>query len=174
MDLATGSWKYSVLAAEGIHESCIIFIPQDRWGETGCVEAKKREVSMWEKFEVVDSVEDTGQEPRIPTKWILTENETEQGEFKYLGLKTEKTEEGAYTQSQEDYIKGLEKIEVPVGSDRKELDEYRLLILRHGTGKLNWAAHGTRPELCYTVAELSTHFKKGDVGHLKQSINVSK
>ena len=336
IDLATGSWKYNVLAAECVHESCITFIPQNRWGETECVEAKKKEVSMWEKFEVVDAVEDTGQEPRILTKWILTEKESDLGgikvkarlvvlgnmeeglpsyqtqsptcgkdtvrllltlaakeefetvmidltnayfqaelskrdkelylvppsdvkdegmiwkvkgnlyglrdgaanlrkkavshlikiggivskidpclvlfhkngktqgaatiwvddyfvvgksdftrfvkesieaeftvgkavkdKFKYLGIETEKSNDGAYTQSQEDYINTLEKIDIPVGLDKKELDEYGLSILRHGTGKLNWAAHGTRPELCYKVAELSTHFKGGNVNHLK-------
>ena len=88
-------------------------------------------------------------------------------EFKYLGIQMKQAEKGVYTQSQLDYIEGLEKIEVPVEADKKELDEYGLSILRQGTGKLNWAAQGTRPELCYRVAELSTHFKKGDVGHLK-------
>ena len=28
VDLATGSWKYSVLAAEGIQETCVTFIPE--------------------------------------------------------------------------------------------------------------------------------------------------
>ena len=73
IDLATWLWQYSILAVEGIHNSCIIFIPQERWGETECLEAKKREISMWEKFQVVECVEDVGQEPQILTKWILTD-----------------------------------------------------------------------------------------------------
>ena len=81
-------------------------------------------------------------------------------EFKYLGIQTKLAENGTYTQSQLDYIEGLEKVEVPVGDDKKDLDEYGLAVLRQGTGKLNWVAQGTRPELCFRVAELSTTFKK--------------
>ena len=27
VDLATGSWKFNVLAAEGVYEGCVVFIP---------------------------------------------------------------------------------------------------------------------------------------------------
>ena len=33
--------------------------------------------------------------------------------------------------------------------------------------ELNRAAQGTRPELCFRVVELSTHFKNGNVRYLK-------
>ena len=79
VDLATGSWKYNVLAAEGIQDTYVTFIPETRWGELECLEAKK-EISMWEKFGVVENIEDTDQEPRILTKWILTEKADDGGE----------------------------------------------------------------------------------------------
>ena len=43
--------------------------------------------------------------------------------------------------------------------------------MRQGTGKINWLAHGSRPDMSYMVAELSTHFKQGTVQHLK---NINK
>ena len=82
VDLATGSWRYSVLAAEGIQDTYVTFLPEGRWGESKCLEAKKKEISMWEKFGVVENIEDTNQEPRILTKWILTEKTDDEGENK--------------------------------------------------------------------------------------------
>ena len=61
-----------MLAAEGIQDKLVTFILEDRWGEKECLEAKK-EISMSEKFGVVENLEDIGQEPIILTKWILTE-----------------------------------------------------------------------------------------------------
>ena len=67
VDLATGSWRYSVLSAEGIQDTYVTFLPEDGWEELKCLEAKKKEISMWEKFGVVENIEDTNQEPRILT-----------------------------------------------------------------------------------------------------------
>ena len=67
VDLATGSWRYSVLAAEGIQDTYVTFLPEGRWGELKCLEAKKKEIAMWEKFGVVENIEDTNQELRILT-----------------------------------------------------------------------------------------------------------
>ena len=336
VDLATGSWKYDVLAAEGIQDTFVTFIPEARWGEIECLEAKKKEISMWEKFGVVENIEDTDQEPRILTKWIVTEKTDDGGEnrvkarlvvlgnmeeglpsiqtqsptcgkdtvrllltvaasygweavmidltnayfqaelskregglylvppsdikddgmiwrvkgnlyglrdgaanlrkkaikhlkqiggvqsetdpcliifkkqgetqgaatiwvddyfvvgtqeirqfvqkkiqeeftvgrivkdsFKYLGIKMEVRKDGGFQQHQKEYIDILEEVEIPIKNTKDNLDEHGLTILRHGTGKLNWAAQGTRPELCFRVAELSTHFKNGSVSHLK-------
>ena len=62
-----------MLAADGIQDTLVTFIPEHRWGEKECLEAKKKEILMWEKFGVVENLEDSGQEPRILTKWIVTE-----------------------------------------------------------------------------------------------------
>ena len=56
-----------MLAAEGIQDMLVSFILEDRWGEKECLEAKK-EISMLEKFGVVENLEDIGQEPIILTK----------------------------------------------------------------------------------------------------------
>ena len=87
--------------------------------------------------------------------------------FKYLGIKIEVRQDGGFQQHQKEYIDNLEEVEIPIKNSKEDLDEHGLSVLRHGTGKLNWAAQGTRPELCFRVAELSTHFKNGSVSHLK-------
>ena len=87
--------------------------------------------------------------------------------FKYLGIRTEARKDGGFQQHQKEYINKLEEVEIPAKNIKENLDEHGLSILRHGAGKLNWAAQGTRPELCFRVADLSTHFKSGSVSHLK-------
>ena len=69
-----------------------------------------------------------------------------------------------YIQSQLDYIEGLEKVEVPVEADKKDLDEYGLAVLGQQTGKLNWVVQGSRSEICCRVAGLSM-YNEVDVVH---------
>ena len=87
--------------------------------------------------------------------------------FKYLGIQIELSKEGGFQQHQKDYIKKLEEIQILAKNMKENLDDHNLSILRHGAGKLNWAAQGKRLELSFRVTELSTHFKSGNVGHLK-------
>ena len=58
-----------------------MFIPEDSWGEADCLEANKREISMWEKSGV-ENVEDKDQELRNLTKWIIMEKIDEGGQHK--------------------------------------------------------------------------------------------
>ena len=51
-------------------------------GEGWNVLKRRRKISMWEKFGVIQNIEEKGQEPRILTKWILTEKTDEVGEVK--------------------------------------------------------------------------------------------
>ena len=62
IDRATGLWRFNVLAMEGIYGSCVVFMPRGRWGEESCVQAKKKEIAMWEKFGKIELVEDVGQQ----------------------------------------------------------------------------------------------------------------
>ena len=86
--------------------------------------------------------------------------------FKFLGIRTEVRKDGGFQQYQKDYIGKLEQVEIMVKNVKENLDEHGLSILRHGVGRLDWAAQGEGPELCFRVAELGTHFKNGNVGHL--------
>ena len=74
LDFVTGAWKYDSLIAETVFDLMVVFIPPEKWGEDKCVQAKRKELLMWEKFKVVGDVPDQGQELKILTKWILVEN----------------------------------------------------------------------------------------------------
>ena len=74
---------------------------------------------------------------QVCIKKVFTVGRVATDEFKYLGIKTERSKDGTFKQSQEDYIQSLEKVDIPKRLDKEELDEYRLSILRHGTGMLN-------------------------------------
>ena len=80
VELATGLCKFNVLAVEGVCGDCVILMSKDRWGEESCVEAKKKEIAMWERFGVIELVEDDSQQLRVLMKWIVTQEEMQQGE----------------------------------------------------------------------------------------------
>ena len=117
-----------------------LFLKTD--GESTNVLKQKREISMWEKFGVIENIEEKGQESRILTKWIPTEKKddyfmvgeekfvefmkikiedeftvgkTVRDSFKYLGMKTEERKDSGFQQNQEEYISSLEKVEIPAG-----------------------------------------------------------
>ena len=75
VDLSSGAWKYDVIIAEIVHETFVTFIPPDEWGNEECLQAKRKELAMWEKFGVVKEVPDNEQYQKIKTKWILVEKE---------------------------------------------------------------------------------------------------
>ena len=50
----------------------VVQIPRYRHHESVCKEAKERELSSWDEFEVYEVVEDKGQ-TRLGTNWVLTE-----------------------------------------------------------------------------------------------------
>ena len=77
----------------------------------------------------------------------FTVGRTVKDSFKYLGIQIEARKDGGFQQHQKEYIEILEEVEIPVKDTKESLNEHGLSVLRHGTGKLNWAAQGTRPEL---------------------------
>ena len=94
---------------------------------------------------------------------------TEEGAFTYIGLNIKSTSEGI-TLDQIDYIKDrLEPAILKGGDNSRPLDKEEMTLLRRQTGKINWAASQTRPDLSYTVVELSTKFKSGVLEDLKKS-----
>ena len=94
---------------------------------------------------------------------------TEEGAFTYIGLNIKSTSDGI-TLDQIDYIKDrLEPAVLKGGDNSRPLDKEEMTLLRRQTGKINWAASQTRPDLSYTVVELSTKFKSGVLEDLKKS-----
>ena len=49
------------------------------------------------------------------------------------------------------------------------LDKEEVKLLRRQTGKINWAATQSRPDLAYDAVELSTKFKRGTLNDLKKT-----
>ena len=89
--------------------------------------------------------------------------------FLYIGLSIETTSAGI-TLDQIGYIKDrVETAELRGGSNDRPLDKEEMKLLRRQTGKINWAATQSRPDLAYDVVELSTKFKKGTLGDLKKA-----
>ena len=89
--------------------------------------------------------------------------------FLYIGLSIETTSAGI-TLDQIDYIKErVEPAELRGGSNDRPLDKEEMKLLRRQTGKINWAATQSRPDLAYDVVELSTKFKRGTLGDLKKA-----
>ena len=94
---------------------------------------------------------------------------TEEASFTYIGLVIKTTSEGI-TLDQCDYIEDrLKPATLKGGDNKRPLDKEEMTLLRRLTGKINWAASQTRPDLSYSVVELSTKFKKGELGDLKKA-----
>ena len=89
--------------------------------------------------------------------------------FLYIGLSIETTEAGI-TLDQINYIKDrVEPAQLRGGSNDRPLDKEEMKLLRRQTGKINWAATQSRPDLAYDVVELSTKFKRGTLNDLKKA-----
>lgn len=78
--------------------------------------------------------------------------------FKYVGLEINQTKEGIYL-SQKQYASEIE--EVKIDNHRKKnlnlpLTDEETSELRAITGKLNWLATETRPDLAFTVSQLGS------------------
>ena len=86
-------------------------------------------------------------------------------EFRYIGINLTQNDNGVKL-DQSHYIESVSMYELP--SDRKkekddklsdaELKEYRKIV-----GSINWVATTSRPDMCFEVVELSTHFKNATV-----------
>ena len=94
---------------------------------------------------------------------------TEEETFQYIGLKIETTKEGI-TLDQIEYIKErMEPAVLPNGDNQRPLQKEETKLLRRLTGKINWAATQSRPDMSYDVVELSTRFKQATLGDLKKA-----
>ena len=89
--------------------------------------------------------------------------------FTYIGLNIETTKEGIEI-DQGDYIsEKLEPAKLNGGLKTRSLDREETKLLRRLTGKINWAATQTRPDLSFTVVDLSTKFKQPVLEDLKKA-----
>ena len=94
---------------------------------------------------------------------------TEEETFQYVGLKISTTDKGI-TIDQIKYVEDRTSVAVLRGRDNERpLDKEESRLLRQQTGRINWAATQSRPDLAYTVVELSMKFKNGTLADLKKA-----
>ena len=97
---------------------------------------------------------------------------TEEETFIYIGLAIKTTEKGI-TLDQEDYIKNrLVPAALRLGDAKRPLDKEETLLLRRLTGQINWAATQSRPDISFTVVELSSKIKTAQLEDLKKANKV--
>ena len=93
----------------------------------------------------------------------------ERGAFKYTGVNV-RQEGKEIIIDQLDYAESLEEIDINPKDDNKRpltKDEYKKF--RGITGKLNWLAEMTRPDLSYDCLDLSCHTKSATIGNMKDA-----
>ena len=107
--------------------------------------------------------------PRILNNFKVGKSEAES--FMYTGFLLEQSRTGV-TIDQEQYVSNIEIPNLPAArllqkDSEMSLDE--LSLLRQMTGTLNWVTRATRPDLCFDMINLSTKFKGGVIGDLKEA-----
>ena len=93
----------------------------------------------------------------------------ERGNFKYTGVNV-RNNGGEIIIDQHDYAESLEEIVIDPKADNKQplsKDEYKQF--RGATGKLNWLAEMTRPDLSYDCLNLSCHTKSATIADMKDA-----
>jgi len=93
-------------------------------------------------------------------------------DFKYIGIHLQQNDDGTITIDQKDYVKELEMISL--APDRKHLNQQESVNeterseIRKAIGKLNWIAGMTRPEISFTVSEISAHVGSATLNDVKR------
>ena len=94
--------------------------------------------------------------------------------FKYLGIDVTQTKEGIYL-TQIQYLNELQ--EIKIDSTRRNhhnlpLTEVEISELRSVIGKLNWMATETRPDLSFSVSQLSSCIKRATINDLVKANKI--
>ena len=93
-------------------------------------------------------------------------------DFKYIGIHLQQNDDGTISIDQKDYVKDLEVITLE--QDRKGLskqepvNEIERSQIRQVIGKLNWVAGMTRPEISFTVSEISSRIGSATLDDIKR------
>ena len=93
-------------------------------------------------------------------------------DFKYIGIHLQQNDDGTISIDQKDYVKDLEIIILE--QDRKDLskqepvNEIERSQIRQVIGKLNWVAGMTRPEISFTVSEISSRIGSATLDDIKR------
>merc|ERR1711867_97680 len=100
-------------------------------------------------------------------KKIFTISKIEENNFRFRGLDVKTTEEGIEI-SMEDYANSIKEIQdIRKASGTEPLTKAELKEYRKYTGKLSWLAQGTRPDLSYSVIDLSKKNNSATIADLR-------
>ena len=101
-------------------------------------------------------------------KETLTVSKVEKGHYRFTGIDVKKVESGIEL-SMEDYANSIEEIK-EIRKEKKEepLTKTELKVYRKYTGKLNWLAENTRPDLSIWALNMSKKNTKATIGDLKK------
>ena len=91
----------------------------------------------------------------------------EKNSFKYCGCNVTVQGDGTIELDQNDYIDGLEEIEVEDYNDDHDLSKKEIKAVRGKLGELLWISLMTRPDLSFDVNLLSSQVVKGTILTLK-------
>ena len=98
----------------------------------------------------------------------------ESDHFQYIGFCINARQDGIIV-DQKTYLETIDTSDIRVRQNVKQnepLSEKELTNLRSLTGRLNWIAQGTRPDLVFDMVELSMVFKKGTIGDLVRALKL--
>ena len=102
----------------------------------------------------------------IVKKFKISKREEES--FKFTGVDVSRNETGEIVISQEAYKDSLEYVPVEEeGETEKMLSKEEFKLFRGASGKLQWLAEMTRPDLAYDCLEMSSHGKDATKKDLK-------
>jgi len=100
-------------------------------------------------------------------KKIFTISKIEENNFRFTGLDVKTTDEGIEV-SMEDFAKSIKEIQdIRKANGTEPLTKAELKEYRKHTGKLSWLAQGTRPDLSYSVIELSKKNNSATIADLR-------
>jgi transposase InsO family protein len=100
---------------------------------------------------------------------VLHFSKVEQDKFVYLGCEIEKIQNGDIELNQNEYIKIIEKLDVPEERNSCRVNESERKEIRRVVGALLWVSLMTRPDLSFEVNRLSSRITNATIRDLKDA-----
>ena len=100
---------------------------------------------------------------------VLHFSKVEQDKFVYLGCEIEKIQNGDIELNQNEYIKNIEKVDVPEERNSCRVNESERKEIRRVVGALLWVSLMTRPDLSFEVNSLSSRITNATIRDLKDA-----
>ena len=97
--------------------------------------------------------------------------------FSYIGVRTFQDSDFSIKIDQSTYVNSIRPI--PLNQERlkdihSQLSEGEIKLLRSALGQLNWLANMTRPDISFTVSNVSSHIKQATISDIKEVNKLTK